>query len=218
MTRDDLTARARILEAAIEHFGEQGFDRATIRGIAQLASVSSGLLRHHFGSKQELREACDQRVTALIQKMNVDAEEFMRVGSFTPTHVPASYGIYLTRALTDGHATTIFDDIAAIAERWAIATDRSLPHPPPTSAHDRAIVGTAQAMAISILHSHISRGLGIDIRTPEGEQRLRRILVDLYAYPAISPEEADRIRAALDAADAAAIADGEPVARQGDPT
>ena len=61
MTRtdpEDLTARARIRDAALLHFGEQGFDRATIREIARTAGVSSGLVRHHFGSKQALREAC----------------------------------------------------------------------------------------------------------------------------------------------------------------
>ena len=57
---DDLTARARIRDAALHEFGEKGYDGATIRGIAARAGVSSGLLRHHFGSKQELRDACDR--------------------------------------------------------------------------------------------------------------------------------------------------------------
>jgi hypothetical protein len=37
----DLTARARIRDAALRLFGEQGFDQATIRGIAEAAGVSS---------------------------------------------------------------------------------------------------------------------------------------------------------------------------------
>jgi AcrR family transcriptional regulator len=66
----DLTARARIREAALLHFGEHGFERATIRGIAETAGVSSGLVRHHFGSKQALREACDAHLVAVVRRLN----------------------------------------------------------------------------------------------------------------------------------------------------
>ncbi len=52
---EDLTARARIRDAALAQFAEYGFDRATVRGIAGAAGVSPGLVRHHFGSKNGLR-------------------------------------------------------------------------------------------------------------------------------------------------------------------
>ena len=38
---DDLTARARIRQAALSQFAEHGFERTTIRGIAAEAGVSS---------------------------------------------------------------------------------------------------------------------------------------------------------------------------------
>ena len=56
---DDLTARARIRDAAIQLFAERGIAAATIRDIAQAAGVSSGLVRHHFGSKEALHDVCD---------------------------------------------------------------------------------------------------------------------------------------------------------------
>jgi TetR/AcrR family transcriptional regulator, regulator of cefoperazone and chloramphenicol sensitivity len=59
---DDLTARARIRDAALRQFAEQGFERSTIRGIAATAGVSPGLVRHHFGSKEALRDAVDEHV------------------------------------------------------------------------------------------------------------------------------------------------------------
>ena len=64
MSSEDLTARARIRDAAIDLFAERGFGQATVRDIAQAAGVSSGLLRHHFGSKDGLREACDEYAMA----------------------------------------------------------------------------------------------------------------------------------------------------------
>ena len=47
---EDLTARARIRDAALALFAERGTDGATIRDIAKAAGVSGGLVRHHFGS------------------------------------------------------------------------------------------------------------------------------------------------------------------------
>ena len=67
---EDLTARARIREAALKHFAEEGYERATIRGIAQTAGVSPGLLRHHYGSKDELRKACDDYVFEMLHRLN----------------------------------------------------------------------------------------------------------------------------------------------------
>lgn len=57
----DLTARARIRDAAIACFAEHGFE-TPYRTIAQRAGVSPGLITHHFGSKQALRAECDAEV------------------------------------------------------------------------------------------------------------------------------------------------------------
>lgn len=54
----DLTAAARIRDAAIEQFGQHGFG-VGLRTIAEAAGVSAGLVIHHFGSKEGLRKACD---------------------------------------------------------------------------------------------------------------------------------------------------------------
>src|SRR5690625_1266116 len=64
-SRGDLTARARIRDAAIECFGQQGFG-VSVRAIAEHAGVSAGLVIHHFGTKTRLREACDSHVRQLI--------------------------------------------------------------------------------------------------------------------------------------------------------
>ena len=63
---DDLTATARIRDAAIEQFGEHGFD-VGVRAIAKAAGVSPGLVNHHFGSKEGLRKACDEYVAELVR-------------------------------------------------------------------------------------------------------------------------------------------------------
>lgn len=47
-------ARDRIIGAAVDEFGEHGYDGATIRSIAGRAAVDSALVHHYFGTKADL--------------------------------------------------------------------------------------------------------------------------------------------------------------------
>ncbi|NYI40994.1 TetR/AcrR family transcriptional regulator [Demequina lutea] len=67
----DLTARARIREAAIACFASQGFG-ASFTTIAKSAGVSPGLITHHFGSKAALRSECDAEVLRRYQAIKTD--------------------------------------------------------------------------------------------------------------------------------------------------
>lgn len=60
-TPDRLNGRERILDEAMQLFAELGFDSVTVRDIAAKADVSVGLINHHFGSKEGLREAVDAK-------------------------------------------------------------------------------------------------------------------------------------------------------------
>ena len=52
--------REAILDAARRAFAEQGYQRATIRGVAELAGVDAALVHHYFGTKQGLFAAAMQ--------------------------------------------------------------------------------------------------------------------------------------------------------------
>jgi AcrR family transcriptional regulator len=69
---DDLTAAARIRDAAIEQFGQRGFG-VGLRSIAEAAGVSAALVIHHFGSKDGLRKACDDYVAEEIRSGKSEA-------------------------------------------------------------------------------------------------------------------------------------------------
>ena len=62
-----MTADARIRDAAIEQFGQHGFD-VGLRAIAKAAGVSAALVIHHFGSKEGLRTACDDYIAEEISR------------------------------------------------------------------------------------------------------------------------------------------------------
>lgn len=58
----DLTARARIREAALELFARDGVRATSMRSVAAKAGVSPSLVVHHFGTKAGLRDAVDDAV------------------------------------------------------------------------------------------------------------------------------------------------------------
>lgn len=103
---DDLAARARIRNAAVDLFGREGFG-VGLRAIAESAGVSLGLIRHHYGSKEELRAACDAYVLEEIRRLkseqataeNPAATMVARLAEIDEfAHVVR----YLTRALSEG--------------------------------------------------------------------------------------------------------------------
>jgi len=47
-------SRDRIIAAAVDEFGEHGYDGSTIRSIAGRAAVDSALVHHYFGTKADL--------------------------------------------------------------------------------------------------------------------------------------------------------------------
>jgi AcrR family transcriptional regulator len=101
----DLTGAARIRDAAIEQFGEQGFG-VGLRSIAEAAGVSAALVIHHFGSKDGLRQACDDYVAEQIRS---DKSEAMRSNDpatwFAQMAAIESYApmmAYLVRSMQSG--------------------------------------------------------------------------------------------------------------------
>lgn len=69
---DDRTARARIRDAALFCFARDGFS-APLRVIASEAGVSVPLITHHYGTKETLRQVCDDWVLAEYTKEKMSA-------------------------------------------------------------------------------------------------------------------------------------------------
>lgn len=65
---NDLTAKARIRNAAFELHATKGEANATIREVAQAAGVTHGLVVHHFANKAGLRQAVQQHMVDLLRQ------------------------------------------------------------------------------------------------------------------------------------------------------
>jgi AcrR family transcriptional regulator len=201
---EDLTARARIRDAALGQFAEHGFERATIRGIASAAGVSPGLVRHHFGSKQALRDAVDAHVLQEIRRINDEVMEGSQRRDLRRSMLSREAMIpfqgYLLHALMDGSAiiATMFDQMVELTEQWVALVDQDATEPYAADRLARAAVVTAMAMGVPLLHEHLSRVLGVDTFSPEGDRRVARALIDIYSHTLVSPELAAAARAGLD--------------------
>jgi AcrR family transcriptional regulator len=197
---EDLTARARIRDAALTLFAERGIEAATIRDIAKAAGVSSGLVRHHFGSKEGLRDACDayalERLKSLKEEVVLEGH-LGDAGFLTAIHPTVlSLYRYLVRSLLDGSpsASAMFDDLVTFTERW-------ITHFIPGLTTDvRAYSAVLVAMQIGMLgmHEPLSRSLGADILSRDGNLRLMRALVEIHSTTLMTPEQTSEVTTVLD--------------------
>ena len=202
---DDLTARAKIRQAAMAQFAEHGYEKTTIRGIAAAAGVSAGLVRHHFGSKQGLRDAIDTHVLNEVRRINDEVMADVEQGDFATTTasraVMRPFMPYLARALVDGSpiVATLFDQMVEMTEPWFKLLDLSRPGESTVDVRVRAAVFNAMALGVPLLHEHIARVVGADLTTPEGDRVIANALLDLYSRPVVSEELAEAGRRALNA-------------------
>jgi AcrR family transcriptional regulator len=106
---EDLTAYARIRNAALELFATRGSAGTTIRDVARAAGVSPGLVQHHFGTKAGLRKAVDEfvladalaTITDLPDDLDERSVEFAsRMGAVVRDRPEAV--LYLARAASEG--------------------------------------------------------------------------------------------------------------------
>jgi AcrR family transcriptional regulator len=102
---DDRTAVARIRDAAIEQWGEHGFN-VGLRSIAEAAGVSAALVIHHFGSKDGLRKACDDYIAEEIHHgksasmQTKDPADWFRQMAEIDSYAPMM--AYLVRSMQSG--------------------------------------------------------------------------------------------------------------------
>lgn len=208
----DLTARARIRDAALSLFAERGIDGATIRDIGRAAGVSAGLVRHHFGSKEALRNACDAH--ALDRLMRIKEKAVFDGQSGNPAFIAAAHPTamllmrYFARSMVDDSpaAAALFDQMVDLAEQWVTT------HRPEVSADPRAYAAVLVAMqtGLLVLRDHASRALGADIFDPAGHPRMNKALVDFYSHALLSPDLAAQMHEVLDRLQAQQPATAEP--------
>jgi TetR/AcrR family transcriptional regulator, regulator of cefoperazone and chloramphenicol sensitivity len=163
----DLTARARIRDVAVELFASRGYRGTTIRDVAAEAGVSPGLVQHHFGAKEGLREACDQHLAETLRAIMASQTPRSHwdrdlVAAMYDTGGPAMR--YLARGLLEGWpgVSKVFDEGVLGTAQWLTESwpDRYSAESEKTRMH--AAVMTTLSLGVVALHHHLGRWLGVD--------------------------------------------------------
>lgn len=177
MDSQDSTGRTRILQAALTAFADQG-DAASIRQIANRAAVSPALIQHHFGTKDELRAACDEHVLAYFQEHV--AKGLDDLGFAEPEYLAEVYRTapvivaYLNRQLVENtpHAQWVFEALVALTERY-------LPAEAAAPVRDRAAVLVAMKLGLLLLRPLVEQALGLTSPQPTANPRISAAQLDL---------------------------------------
>jgi len=171
---EDLTARARIREAAIRLFAEHGVEETAVLDIAKEAGVSGGLIRHHFGSKDGLRVACDTYVCSELVRFKLEALE---KGKADPDFLVTFDARQVLLRRYFGRAM-IVDEY----EQWFI----DQPGLDLADARACAAVMTGMTIGVLAMQDHIARALGEDPLSPKLQERIGLAYGDIYS-PALLP-------------------------------
>jgi AcrR family transcriptional regulator len=182
----DFTARARIRDAAMRLFADQGSAATTIRAVAEQADVAPGLVSHHFGNKQGLRDACDDYVLEYLRE--IIAQGVDEQGIADPAYVDRIYQgaadvmRYVARALVDGSAgaAALFDNLVALTEEY-LAGHQSHSATSQTDRRTQAAVMVAMRLGVWVLHPHLLRAIGADALTPQLLARLSAAVLDVMS-------------------------------------
>jgi TetR/AcrR family transcriptional regulator, regulator of cefoperazone and chloramphenicol sensitivity len=199
----DLTAKARIREAAMKLFAAEGVAASSLRAVARAAGTSPGLVVHHFGSKQGLIRAVDETVLTRINlalsevPLEGSAHEVMEGRADVVAGFLRSQPVlcdYLARALSERTEASadLFHrlfDFAAKDERLIEAGVLR----PEADPFWRAMHQVVLVIGPLLLRPLIERELGGDLLAEENAARWTRARTDLLQH-GLSPKASARAK------------------------
>jgi AcrR family transcriptional regulator len=185
----DLTAQAKIRNAAIALFARDGFQKTNLRAIAAAAGVSAGLVIHHFGSKEGLRSVCDQHVLQiLIQHARHDArpagmQDVLRDYLSNPKEYLLHLQ-YMARAMEEDSpaATTFVNTMVDEAEALLRAGMADGTMRPSSDPRAMAVLQVATSLAVLTMAPPLARSLGYEGFGPEVLHRMAIPTLELYTH------------------------------------
>ena len=171
-------------------FADRGAAAVTVREIAAAAGVSAGLVMHHYGSKDGLKDAVDRRAAAFFEEM---LGELPRVGEHGGSASlaelfaaqleaqPVMAG-YVRRLLLDGGEAA--DALFGKLFETTVAGMRSLVEAgvvrPAQDEQTRTAFLLANDLSLVLLRRQITSVTGTDPLTREGLARWTAAVMDVY--------------------------------------
>lgn len=187
----DLTAAARIRNAALEGFALDGVAATSIRDIARRAHVSPALVQHHFKNKQGLRQAVDEYVARVGAEALASSEEEMvsldlvqtigdRITAWMRDHRMSL--LYLIRSAAEGDSSglALFDTLVEVGDAHVeqLVADKVLREG--LDLRWAVLNVIVLNLATALLEPAINRHLEAPLRDPDQLQRWNRACTELF--------------------------------------
>jgi AcrR family transcriptional regulator len=194
-------------DTALTLFAERGVDAVSVRDVATAAGVSPGLVVHHFGTKDALRQAVDDHVSGLMETMleaagaELDLDAGRMAGSDAAAGLAAGFAglfaeylppdspvpAYVRRLLMSGDAGRAlfrrwFDMTVAMIHAWT-ATGLLRPTSDPEA---MAAFLLLNDLAVFLMRDQVTEVLGVD-PMGEGIERWSRVVMETYAGGVLAP-------------------------------
>lgn len=188
---DDRKAAAIIRDTAMDLFGQRGAGGVTIRDVASAAGVSPGLVMHHFGSKEGLKDAVDRRVASVFDSLLSALERIGDTGDGASLSQlmadelerQPGLSLYLRRLLLDGGeaSAVLFDRLLEASRRGMRGLSEAGIARPADDEDLRAAFLLANDLAVILLRDQLTRATGADPLSREGLARWSATVMDVYA-------------------------------------
>ncbi len=176
--------RTRIIEAAIHRFGEDGYEGASTRDIAQDAGVNPPALQYYFDSKEGLYAACFAHITGQFSAAMQPV--YQRADAIQPGEREAALDTFCD--LLDAMAEFLFETTDAAGWRRFIARVKARDDDGPGGDMDKSALEAE-------LFSHCFRLIGIATNTPpEADGTRLRTLAAMGTLTAFHMERDNMLR------------------------
>jgi len=143
----------KILDAAVEHFGQLGFDGASTREIARASGTAMSSITYHFGGKEGLYLAAASHIAAQISTRMAPAVDAMQPMPDDGPGLSREAATGRLLAMLDGFAGMMLDPTTASWCRFIVREQQQ-----PTAAFERLYDGAMGAMVdVALAHIRIAR-------------------------------------------------------------
>ncbi|MFF0738823.1 TetR/AcrR family transcriptional regulator [Streptomyces sp. NPDC004111] len=203
---EDRTTRAVLRDESLRLFSEKGPDSVSVRQIAAAAGVSPGLVLHHFGSKDGLREEVDRYVLDAFDQILgsitadgapdlADPAAHGSLAAATLKHLPADSPIpsYLSRLLLSGSSSgrQLFARLYDLSRAALDAMTRAGLAAPGRDPAVRAAILMTNDLAVLLLRDHLAAVLDTDPLSTEGMARWGPEVLAIYSGGLTASPSAD---------------------------
>jgi TetR/AcrR family transcriptional regulator, regulator of cefoperazone and chloramphenicol sensitivity len=201
--------RQRILDAALQAFGEASFKTVTTRRLAQAAGVSLPTLQYYFGDKEGLYRACAQAIVERYRRHTGAAAQAARALSEQVLSEDRAAETARAQLKALIRALAGFLVGSTEAERWAHFVARELRDPGPAF---EILYDSLWRPGVELIARLIARILGRPQSDPAARIQALLLISSLLAFqsgrsvslrtmhwPAIGPKELAMVLSSLDA-------------------